>query len=294
MPFWLQDQPSGTGLILIRPRAERGTAPGWIIMATSFELAHPVRVLELFAGSRSFGKECDRRGIPSFSADLEAFPGIDHVGDFLRMRHKDLPWRPTFIVAGVPCTTYSIAGISHHRDGTVPRSKAARIGDQLVKKTISWAGYYGCAYLVENPVGMLRKMPFMSGLPRRTVTYCTYGDHRMKPTDLWSNLFADLWNPNGLQLRPQCFNGNPKCHHDRQPRTYAKRKELGLTKSGTCGLRSAFERSQYPPQLVQAIMDHITTTITQVTPASPSWITASAAHTFIPASSPSPANTTGL
>lgn len=234
--------------------------------------AHPVRVLELFAGSRSFGKVCDQLGVPVFSCDIEAFPGIDHVGDFLRMRHKDLPWRPTLIVAGVPCTSYSICGIRYHRDGTLPKSKTAEIGDRLVKKTISWAGYYGCRFVIENPVGMLRHMPFMRGLDRRTVTYCSYGDRRMKPTDIWSNMFRNLWDQNGLELAPPCFNGNPNCHHDRQPRSYAKRKEMGVEKLGTTGMRNAYERSIYPPALVHAIMDHAIQVITNPTSAAPSWI----------------------
>lgn len=224
--------------------------------------AHPVRVLELFAGSRSFGKVCDQLGVPVFSCDIEAFPGIDHVGDFIRMRHKDLPWRPTLIVAGVPCTSYSICGIRYHRDGTLPKSKTAEIGDRLVKKTISWAGYYGCRYVIENPVGMLRHMPFMRGMDRRTVTYCSYGDRRMKPTDIWSNMFRNLWDPNGLELAPPCHNGNPHCHHDHQPRTYSKRKELGVEKLGTQGLANPYLRSMYPPQLVEVILDHAVRQIT--------------------------------
>lgn len=39
-------------------------------------------------------------------------------------------------------------------------------------------------YFIENPRGGMRKMSFMEGLPRYTVTYCQYGDFRMKPTDI--------------------------------------------------------------------------------------------------------------
>ena len=234
---------------------------------------HPLRVLELFAGSRSFGKQCDALGVPVFSADLHSFPQIDHVGDFLRMRHKDLPWAPTLIVAGIPCTSYSIAGIAHHRRGIVPVSTMAIQSDKLAKKVIAWARYYKCAYLIENPVGMLRKMPFMIGLPRVSVTYCSYGDHRMKPTDLWSNTFGDLFRPDGLILRPPCHNSNPHCHHDRQPRSYAKRKELQLQHKGTQGLKDAYTRSIYPPQLVQSILDHMIRTITKPSSTLPTWHT---------------------
>lgn len=42
-------------------------------------------------------------------------------------------------------------------------------------------------WFIENPRGGLRKMRFMQGLPRYTVTYCQYGDTRMKPTDIFTN-----------------------------------------------------------------------------------------------------------
>ena len=41
-------------------------------------------------------------------------------------------------------------------------------------------------YFIENPRGGMRKMEWMKGLPRYTVTYCEYGDNRMKPTDIWT------------------------------------------------------------------------------------------------------------
>lgn len=216
----------------------------------------PLRVLELFAGSRSFGKQCDALGIPVFSCDIEPFPGIDHVGDFLDMSLADLPWLPTLIVAGVPCTSYSIAGIRYHRVNGGPVSDMAMLGDRLVVKTLQWIDHLNCSYVIENPVGLLRHQWFMRGIPRRTVWYCKYGDHRAKPTDLWSNLFADLNNPDGWVPRDPCYNGNVHCHHDKQARSYARRKELGQQQGGTQGARDPFTRSIYPPELVKSILDH--------------------------------------
>src|SRR3990167_3554246 len=57
----------------------------------------------------------------------------------------------------------------------------------------------------ENPRGVLRKMPFMKDFIRHTVSYCQYGDNRMKPTDIWTN--ALFWKP-----KPICKNGSP-CDH---------------------------------------------------------------------------------
>ena len=64
---------------------------------------------------------------------------------------------------------------------------------------------------MENPRGVLRKLDVVKGLPKHTVWYCTYGDDRAKPTDIWTN---DLfWTP-----RPVCKNGNKDCHHVPAPR----------------------------------------------------------------------------
>ena len=41
-------------------------------------------------------------------------------------------------------------------------------------------------------------------LPRYTVTYCQYGDNRMKPTDIWTNHPCP-------KFKPPCKNGDP-CH----------------------------------------------------------------------------------
>lgn len=83
---------------------------------------------------------------------------------------------------------------------------------------------------------MLRKMPIMADLPRQGVTYCQYGDTRMKPTDIWTN--STKWIP-----RPMCKNGDP-CHVA-APRG---------SKTGTQGLKGAYERSKIPEELCFEIL----------------------------------------
>ena len=80
----------------------------------------------------------------------------------------------------------------------------------------------------------MRKMDFMHGLSRYTLTYCQYGDTRMKPTDIWTN------HPNP-RFKPPCKNGDP-CH------TSAPRG----AKTGTQGL---VERSRIPRELCEHIVD---------------------------------------
>ena len=77
-------------------------------------------------------------------------------------------------------------------ENPLPRTKQAEDSQDLVKHTISLIEKLNPTYgfLIENPRGMLRKLPVVAHLPRRTVTYCTYGDTRMKPTDLWGSVCA--------------------------------------------------------------------------------------------------------
>ena len=82
----------------------------------------------------------------------------------------------------------------------------------------------------------MRKMDFMQDIPRHTVTYCQYGDNRMKPTDIWTN----YENPN---FKPMCKNGM-SCH-DSAPRG---------SRSGTQGIKGKKDRSLIPKELCEYIV----------------------------------------
>lgn len=79
-------------------------------------------------------------------------------------------------------------------------------------------------------------MDFMQGIPRYTITYCQYGDNRMKPTDIWTNYS----NPN---FKPMCKNGD-SCHQ-KAPRG---------SKTGTQGLKNSKERSKIPEKFCEYIV----------------------------------------
>ena len=64
-------------------------------------------------------------------------------------------------------------------------------------------------WVMENPYGMLRHMPFMKKYMRAEVTYCQYGDERMKPTDLWGRFPAN-WNPKRCQYGASCHVPSPR------------------------------------------------------------------------------------
>ena len=204
-----------------------------------------MKVLELFAGSRSIGKVADELGYEVFSVDINNFDGIDLVKDIEFLTKKDIPFIPDVIWASPPCTTYSIAAISHHRDMGKPKTDFAAKSDRLVLNTLRLIKEYDCKYFIENPRGYLRKMHFMLGVPKTTVWYCTYGDIRAKPTDIWSNHIYSLFNENGWKPRPMCFNGNINCQHQPAPRG---------SRTGTQGMKNNYERSKVPYELCKEIL----------------------------------------
>jgi len=201
-----------------------------------------MRVLELFAGSRSIGKVAEQFGWEVFSVDINDFEGIDYVTDILDFDNNQVPFVPDIIWASPPCTTFSVASIGYHwHKNYVPKTEKCLLGIEIVKRTLEIVDFWqkfnpDLTYFIENPRGLLRKMDFMQDLPRQTVTYCQYGDSRMKPTDIWTN--SVNWIP-----RPMCKNG-ATCH------TSAPRG----SSTGTQGLKGNYERSRIPNDLCYEIL----------------------------------------
>ena len=203
-----------------------------------------LNVLELFAGTKSIGKAALELGMEVFSSDIDPAFGTDYCVDILDFDADRVPWIPDVIHASPPCTTFSIASFGHHwtggRKAYVPKTEEAKTGMAIVRKTCELIRKFRPKFFyIENPVGMLRKLGIIEReligkgafVGRNTVTYCRYGDTRMKPTDVWTN--NGRWEP-----RPMCRNGD-SCH-EAAPRG---------SKTGTQGLSNARERSVIPHEL---------------------------------------------
>lgn len=215
-----------------------------------------MKLLELFAGTRSVSRTAQRFGLETFSVDVNPkLKGIDLVKDIEALELADIPFAPNIIWASPPCTTYSLAAVGHHRneDGS-PATDFAAKSDRLVARTVEiLAAFPEAVYYVENPRALLRTKDFIAPLGQPvTIWWCRYGDTSAKPTDIWTNNLRTMFNPHGWQPRPECWNGNRSCHHDAAPRGYAAKKRMkdaGLTNLGTQGKRNAYERGKIPEAL---------------------------------------------
>lgn len=206
-----------------------------------------MKVLELFAGTRSIGKAFERKGHQVFSVEWNKdFENISLYADIGQLTVKQIiklcGGVPDVIWASPDCTTYSMAGISHHRRINAETgnpdavSDYAKFCDKVNKHMLDLIQELKPKfYFIENPRGCLRKMDFMKGLYRWTITYCQYGDTRMKPTDIFTN------HPNPMFKAP-CHNGDP-CH-ERAPRG---------ARTGTQGIKGSIDRSRIP----DLFCDHI-------------------------------------
>jgi hypothetical protein len=198
-----------------------------------------MKTVEIFAGTKSFSLVAKEFGYETFTTDKFLVDGQDLVADIRLLSKNDFPYKPDMFWASPPCEGFSVAAIGKNwnHDNT-PKTESAKLGIELVEATLrlidelkpTW-------FFIENPRGKLRKMPFIQGFTRHTVSYCQYGDTRMKPTDIWTNAY--WWKP-----RPMCKNGM-SCHVS-APRG---------SKTGTQGIKGYKNRSRIPPALFEEIFN---------------------------------------
>lgn len=194
-------------------------------------------VFDFFAGTKSSTQAFEDAGHTVISFDNDPQFEVTVQADVFDLTAEDLVARfgqPDFVWASPPCTAFSVASMGYHwAPGREPKTEAAEVSIRLVTHTRQLLEDLNPrhGFIIENPRGMLRKLPMLEGLTRHTVTYCRYGDDRMKPTDLWTTL--KNWVP-----RSMCKNGQP-CH-EAAPRG---------AKTGTQGRAGAVHRSMVPYDL---------------------------------------------
>jgi len=200
-----------------------------------------MKILDLFCGLKSLKPVCDKLGIEYYGIDFNNKFNPDMCLDINKLTKELIPFVPDVIWASPPCESFSVSSIGVHwnKDNT-PKTERAKQAVELVKHTIDLIDKIQPKYyFMENPRGKLRKLYFMCYFPiRHTVTYCQYGDFRMKPTDIWTN--NTIWKP-----RPMCKRKDP-CHIS-APRG---------SKTGTQNNSLSYEeKSKVPEQLLLEILN---------------------------------------
>lgn len=136
-----------------------------------------MRLLELFCGTKSIGKEFEKVGFEVTSLDFDAQFGATYTADILTIPDDffsgfDVVW------ASPPCNAFTVALIGrnwyHNHE---PKNDLARQGLAILEKTVAIIKHVDPKmWWMENPRGKMRRMPIVQDFTRQTVTYCQYGD----------------------------------------------------------------------------------------------------------------------
>lgn len=200
-----------------------------------------IKLLELFCGTKSITKEFVKRGHDCFTVDNDEQFEPDLCIDILELTPEYILenfGQPDVMWCSVPCESFSVSAIGKnwHKGTNLPKSERAELGLEVLEHTVYLIKQLKPKYwFIENPRGKMRKMDIVQDMDRYTVTYCKYGDFRMKPTDLFTN------HPNP-QFKPPCKNGDP-CHVS-APRG---------SKTGTQGMKNAIDRAKIPSELCKHV-----------------------------------------
>lgn len=200
-----------------------------------------MRVLELFSGTGNLTKIARKKGHTAHSIDLTE--PADTNADILQMTPQEIlgvtGWDSIDMLwASPPCQGFSVASIGKMwSEPGKPKHPTSEMGLSLLEHTLHIIkDLQPKTWYIENPRGMMRKMPSLEGFTRHTITFCQYGEQRMKPTDVWTN--SKQWEP-----RPACRNGD-SCHV-KAPR--------GST-TGTQGMKNAKAKGRLPDALCEEVL----------------------------------------
>jgi hypothetical protein len=153
-----------------------------------------MRLLELFSGTGSVGRAFRRAGYEVVSLDINPRAKPTICADVLTWVCPYAPGHFDVIHASPPCTEYSKCKTVGARDLETADAIAARTLELIrhLKPRV---------FFIENPgSSLLRKRPFMEGLPFVLVDYCCFGAPYRKRTCIWTE--APL--PSALCAGPAC------------------------------------------------------------------------------------------
>lgn len=206
-----------------------------------------MRVLDLFAGMGGWSQAFADRGHDVVRVELDERYEAEVHADILDLHPQleplDAHW--DIILASPPCEKHSLMSVSRWWDvddnGFIPTAHESVHHTRLALHTLYILNALApTAAIMENPRGLMRKV--LPVKPHQTVTYCRYGDTRMKPTDLW--LFGASRD---FYFEPMCKNGAKGCHEE-APRG---------SRTGTQSPQDYWMRSLVPYGLSQSMCDQM-------------------------------------
>ena len=219
--------------------------------------------LELFSGTKSWGKELEKLGYNVVSLDINDYKGKyipTHKIDILKWDYKQYPkGHFNIICASPPCIYYSTlqnTWLGRYKKDPITKQKylftreileeKRQLADKWVKKTLEIIEYFSpTLWFMENPqTGLLKKRPFMKDIPFYDVDYCSYGFDYRKRTRIWTNK---------KNFEPKLCLG-VKCHAVIQNNKRLKHKKDATATQG--GGSNRLPRYKIPSPLVRNLLKH--------------------------------------
>jgi len=180
--------------------------------------------LDLFCGTKSFGKVFAKNGYQSYSVDILAKYNPTYCGDILYWDYTSLGFVPDVITASPPCNSWGKYASNNNKTRDFKTLLALKpvaiLGEILVLRTLQIFDYFrqincNVVFIMENPRWLLRRYPPLlqrveSGeLIEHDTLYSLYGFPTPKPTNFWSNI--------RLYIR---FNGVPDTDEEKMTMSY--------------------------------------------------------------------------